>query len=185
MKQIPVALFTLMILITISCSNPIKKFEEAKKINTITAYEDFISNFPESSYKDSALIQIRLLKPIQGTWVGNDIMFNVSVGGEKIKKENSKLDNSCSVIIKVHTSSFTQSIFIYDNIPISNDGNFEYMKVDLFNKKGNLKIKGKFYSPNLASGKFTLIEYGHDKINGTTKWKANTNNDAITNLMSD
>ena len=65
-------------------------------------------------------------------------------------------------------------IYIYEEIEIQYDGSFyiKERKKGGISRSGFLTINGKFNSTSTASGKFTLTNYGEDKINGSTTWKA-------------
>ncbi|MBA7572907.1 hypothetical protein ES708_14694 [subsurface metagenome] len=161
----------IILALIIGCSNPEKAFQEAKNENTINAYEKFIKEFPKSVKVDSAMVRIMALRPVQGKWVGNDIEFNISSDGIKITKLESKLENSASIILIVQTSAYRETQFLFDNIDIQNDGSFDFIKTDSYSQS-TLKIEGNFTSSTEASGTFTFKNYGYDKLNGSTTWKA-------------
>ena len=118
-------------------------------------------------------MKIRALRPEQGNWIGNDIIFNVSSDGEKISQVNSNLKHLSSVIISVQTNAYRETHYIYETIRIREDGSFDFKKTNKYLQSGNLlRIVGKFTSSSEASGTFTFTNYGQDKLNGSTTWKA-------------
>ena len=149
-------------------------YKKAKNENTIKAYEEFIKEFPESEKVDSFKMKLRALRPEQGKWIGNNIQFNVSQDGKAINKQNSSLENTCSVIIKVFTRGYSMEIYIYEEVEIKDDGSFyiKEQKKGGISRSGFLTINGKFDSTSTVSGIFTLTDYGEDKLKGSTKWKA-------------
>jgi hypothetical protein len=160
------------LLLFAGCDKTKNAFEKAKNENTINAYEGFMAEFPETNYVDSALIEVRKLRPVQGVWKGDDIQFNVSSDGKMITVENSTLEESTSMMIVAYTRNFKQTIFLYDSIPINNDGDFKLIIDDPYSQSSNLTIIGNFTSPSEASGKFILSNYGTNKLKGSTEWKA-------------
>lgn len=151
------------------------KFKEAHHTNTIQSYENFIKDCPESLETDSAMMMLRALRPVAGTWAGNDIQFNISQDGKTICKQDSKLVNTCSITLKIRTAGYTMEIYIYEEIEIRDNGSFSLRKEDTAwdSQSGYITIEGEFSSTSEVSGKFTLTDYGRDKINGSTDWKAN------------
>jgi len=49
-----ISLFLIILLIIVACSSDKKDWQNAKQLNTIPLYEDFIKNHPESEFVDSA-----------------------------------------------------------------------------------------------------------------------------------
>ena len=174
MKAKPVLVFILLSALIVGCSNPEKAFQKAKAENTIQSYELFLEKFPESAEANSAMKGIRALRPETGTWTGNDIQFNVSPEGTSLSVQNSKLDNTTSVITTSRTTGYTMNNFIYEEIQIQEDGSFSHIQMDASGgtSGGYIKIEGRFSSPSLASGTFTLKDYGRDQVNGSTDWEA-------------
>ena len=151
------------------------KFNEAYQTNTIQSYEDFIKECPPGLEADSARLLLRGLRPVSGSWASNDIRFNVSQDGKTICKENSKLVHECSTTLKIRTAGYTMEIYLYEEIEIKENGSFSIRKLDTAwdSPSGYITIQGKFTAPSEVSGKFILTDYGRDKINGSTDWKAN------------
>ena len=151
------------------------KFEEAKSMNTVGAYEAFIKECPESLEAETAAIKARELRPVAGTWLGNDIQFNVSLDGKSIWKTNSKLENTCSITLKIRTAGYSMQLFLQNEIQISNHGSFslKYLDSSYDSPSGYVSIEGEFSSPTEASGTFSFTDFGRNQINGSTNWRAN------------
>ena len=120
--------------------------------------------------KDDDIEDVVIIKPEAGAWTGNDIQFNVSQDGTKICSDNSTLENECSITVVARATGFTMTLYLYSDIEIEEDGSFNISQSGA--PSGSLTIEGEFSSETEASGKFTLTNYGTEKVTGSTNWTA-------------
>ena len=78
-----------IIMILMSCVNVEKKWEEAKRTNTVEGYENFVSEYPKSEYSQDAINAIVELKGYQDPYFINWIIED----NERKSKELKRADN--------------------------------------------------------------------------------------------
>ena len=93
--------------------------------------------------------------PTPGSWVGQNISFNVSPDGRRLTTTGSTLESSVSLLVKIplQPNQFgmsRQTRYLRVDIPISG-GSFTY-------SDEVLEVRGSFISPAEASGTFELAD---------------------------
>ncbi|MFC2151014.1 tol-pal system YbgF family protein [Bacteroidota bacterium] len=146
MKKVFIPFSFLMIMIFIGCNPDKKEWQKAKSINSISAYENFVNQFPNSSFVDSAYFKIDKIRFEKAATVNSIQIFQKFI---EDYPESAFLDSAKNKLENIFPSFKRDLLFEINSIsPLVLDGSIEFKKgsTDNFIKViVNGKIKGENY----------------------------------------